>query len=249
MYNPSPGSSACVPCPGGQLADPPVGSVQCITCPPGATCVATRTPLALEGFYHAPGHSFQFYACPEGYCKGEVEEATDVSSVTAAAPAISAHRRRHLQQANGSDLAAAAAHELEPAEPPPVPPPTTPTCGQAAGLYVEASEPGAVCRPNSEVCMVPPPSDLQFSGGIATCEMLEYLGNTGTSCTEGNTGPLCGVCLTGWVVQQHKCTLCPPSVAESSWSATKRNGFYFLLFLARAARAAALPATRRRSTL
>jgi hypothetical protein len=43
----------------------------CMLCPDGALCTGDATPLALAGFWHLPGNSFEFYDCEKGWCLAE----------------------------------------------------------------------------------------------------------------------------------------------------------------------------------
>ena len=51
-------------------------------------------------------------------------------------------------------------------------------------------------------------------------EVFEYSPNATvpTNCVEGNTGPLCALCLPGYAVQSGVCSACDPSQAFDAWS-------------------------------
>jgi hypothetical protein len=44
-----------------------------------------------------------------------------------------------------------------------------------------------------------------------------------TNCVDGNTGPLCGVCLSGYALQSGECAPCDSGSAWSDWSAARKG--------------------------
>jgi hypothetical protein len=49
-------------------------------------------------------------------------------------------------------------------------------------------------------------------------------GNAGENCVEGNTGPLCALCMPGYALQSGACAPCDPADAWSAWSPGSQAG-------------------------
>ena len=47
-----------------------------------------------------------------------------------------------------------------------------------------------------------------------------------TNCVEGNTGPLCGLCLPGYTIQSGVCAICSPSDSFANWNGTFKSLLY-----------------------
>ena len=53
-----------------------------------------------------------------------------------------------------------------------------------------------------------------------------------TNCVDGNTGPLCALCLDGYALQSGQCLPCPPGDAFAAWSAGAKTALVLLCLLA-----------------
>ena len=47
-----------------------------------------------------------------------------------------------------------------------------------------------------------------------------------TNCVDGNTGPLCGLCLPGYTIQSGVCAICSPGDSFASWNGTFKSLLY-----------------------
>jgi len=88
-----------------------------------------------------------------------------------------------------------------------------------------------VCLQEAVVGLLSQPSDTNAKNASTSRRLLGATASNATSpsnCVEGNTGPLCGLCVPGYALQSGQCLPCDPNDAFDTWSAGSKAALLVL---------------------